>query len=65
VILEHFKSKLEAFEIVVPYSESKLEALVHKHGSVDRVKHLEKGTFMRVRMEDQWAKKLGLEKYRT
>lgn len=65
VILEHFKSKLETFEIVVPYSESKLEALVHKHGSVDRMKHLEKGTFMRVRMEDQWAKKLGLEKYRT
>lgn len=65
VILEHFKSKLEAYEIVVPYSESKLEALVHKHGSVDRVKHLEKGTFMRVRMEEQWAKKLGLEKYRT
>jgi GTPase len=65
VVLEHFKSKLETFEIVVPYSESKLEALVHKHGSVDRMKHLEKGTFMRVRMEDQWAKKLGLEKYRT
>jgi GTP-binding protein HflX len=65
VILEHFMSKLEAYEIVVPYSESKLEALVHKHGSVDRVKHLEKGTFMRVRMEEQWAKKLGLEKYRT
>jgi GTP-binding protein HflX len=65
VIVEHFKSKLEAYEIVVPYSESKLEALVHKHGSVDRVKHLEKGTFMRVRMEEQWARKLGLEKYRT
>lgn len=65
VILEHFKSKLEAIEIVVPYSESKLEALVHKHGSVDRVRHLEKGTFMRVRMEEQWAKKLRLEKYRT
>jgi len=65
VILEHFKSKLETFEIVVPYAESKLEALVHKHGSVDRMKHLEKGTFMRVRMEEQWAKKLGLSKYRT
>jgi GTP-binding protein HflX len=65
VILEHFKSKLEAFEIVIPYTESKLEALVHKHGSVDRMKHLEKGTFLRVRMEEQWAKKLGLEKYRT
>ncbi len=65
VILEHFKSKLEAIEIVIPYTESKLEALVHKHGSVDRMKHLEKGTFMRVRMEESWTKKLGLSKYKT
>ncbi len=64
-ILEHFKAKLETFEIVIPYTESKLEALVHKHGSVDRLKHIDKGTFIRVRMDDVWAKKLGLEKYRT
>ncbi len=65
VIIEHFRAKLETFEVVVPYSESRLEALIHKHGSVDHLKHIEKGTFMKVRMDAAWAKKLGLDKYRT
>lgn len=65
VILEHFKSKLETYEVVIPYAESKLEALIHRHGSVDQRRHIEKGTFIRVRMEESWAKKLRLEKYKT
>jgi 50S ribosomal subunit-associated GTPase HflX len=65
VILEHFKSKLETYEVVIPYSESRLEALIHRHGSVDQRRHIEKGTFLRVRMEESWAKKLRLEKFRT
>ncbi|MBC7386846.1 MAG: GTPase HflX [Cryobacterium sp.] len=65
VILEHFKSKLDTYEVVIPYSESKLEALIHKNGSVDHLKHIEKGTYMRVRMDAAWAKKLGIEKYST
>jgi GTP-binding protein HflX len=65
VILEHFKSKLETYEVVIPYSESKLEALIHRHGSVDQLRHIDKGTFMRVRMDGHWAKKLGIEKFST
>jgi GTP-binding protein HflX len=65
VVLEHFKSKLETYEVVIPYSESKLEALIHRHGSVDQLRHIDKGTFMRVRMDGSWAKKLGIEKFST
>ena len=63
-ILEHFHKGLEVLEIVVPYTESRLEALVHAHGSVETTRHIEKGTFMRVRIEAGWAKKLGLEKFK-
>jgi GTP-binding protein HflX len=65
VILEHFKAKLTTYEVVIPYSESKLEALIHRHGSVDQLRHIDKGTFIRVRMEESWAKKLGLSKFAT
>jgi GTP-binding protein HflX len=64
VILSHFRQKLELWEIMVPYSESKLESRLHAYGSVEVTRHLEKGTFYRLRMEKGWAKKLNLEKYR-
>lgn len=65
VVLEHFKAKLETYEVVIPYSESRLEALIHKNGSVEQIKHIDKGTFMRFRMDEAWVKKLGLAKYST
>jgi GTP-binding protein HflX len=64
VILDHFHKKLELWEIMVPYSESKLESMLYAYGSVEVTRHLEKGTFYRLRMEEGWAKKLKLEKYR-
>lgn len=63
-ILSHFHKNLEVWEIMIPYSESKLEAQVHAHGSIEVTRHLEKGTFYKLRIEKGWAKKLGLEKYR-
>ncbi len=63
-ILETFRKDLEVWEIVIPYSESRLEAQVHAHGSIEKSKHLEKGTFLRVRIAGGWARKLGLERYR-
>ncbi|MGZ3698039.1 MAG: GTPase HflX [Bdellovibrionota bacterium] len=63
-ILEHFRKNLTVFEIVLPYAESKLEAQLYAHGSVEVKRHLEKGTFYRVRMDGSWAAKLQLEKYR-
>jgi len=64
-ILSHFRKSLEVWEIVVPYSESRLEAQLHAHGAIEVQRHLEKGTFFRLRMESGWAKKLRLEKFRT
>lgn len=64
-ILHFFKENLESWELVIPYSESKLESLLYKHGSIETVRHLEKGTFYKVRIPDQWARRLELERYRT
>ncbi len=63
-ILNHFRAQLQVWEVVIPYSESKLEAQVHRYGSVEKSKHTEKGTFYRVRIEDGLARKLGLARYR-
>lgn len=63
-ILNYFVKELEPFEVMVPYAESKMEALIHAHGSVEIKRHLEKGTFYRVRMEQGWANKLGLNRFR-
>lgn len=64
-VLEHFRKSLELWEIVVPYAESKLEAQLHAHGSVEVTRHFEKGTFYRLRIDRSWAQKLELEKYRS
>jgi GTP-binding protein HflX len=64
-ILEHFRKRLELWEIVIPYAQSRLEAQIHAVGSIERSRHLEKGTFYRVRIDAGWARKLELAKYRT
>ena len=63
-LLNYFHQQLELWEILIPYTESKLEAQLYAHGSVELFRHLEKGTFYRLRMDSNWAKKLGLEKFR-
>ncbi len=64
-ILDHFKARLATFELLIPYADSRMEALIHEHGSVEIKRHMEKGTFLKVRMEEAWAKKLGILKYST
>lgn len=63
-LLEHFRRSLALWEVVIPYAESRVEAMLHRYGSVELKRHLEKGTFYRLRIEDSWARKLGLEKFR-
>ena len=63
-ILDYFRKKLELWEVMIPYAESRLEAQLYAHGSVETVRHLEKGTFYRVRIEEGWARKLDLSRYR-
>ena len=62
-ILDYFRKKLQLWEVLIPYSESKLESQLYAHGSVETVRHLEKGTFYRVRMDEGWARKLELARY--
>ncbi len=64
LIVDHFTAKLELWEVVIPYSESKLESQIQANGSVEKRNYLEKGAFYRVRIHSAWAKKLGLAKYR-
>lgn len=64
-ILEHFRGALELWEVLIPYSESRLEAQLHANGSVEKTSHLEKGTFYRLRIDSGWAKKLDLKRYRV
>jgi GTP-binding protein HflX len=64
-LLAHFHGHMEVWEIVVPYGESRFESQLHAHGRVEVTRHLEKGTFYRLRMEAGWAKKLELARYRT
>jgi GTP-binding protein HflX len=63
-VLQYFRSHLEVYEVVIPYSESKMHAMIHAHGSVEISREIEKGMFYRVRMAEGWAKKLGLVKFR-
>ncbi len=63
-VLEYFRSHLEVYEVVIPYAESKMHAMIHAHGSVEISREIEKGMFYRVRMAEGWAKKLGLVKFR-
>ena len=64
-VLEHFRQGMELWELLIPYSESRTEAMLHAHAVVESSKHLEKGTFYRIRIEAGWAKKLGLDRFRT
>lgn len=64
-IQEHFRGEMASWELVVPYSEARLEAQLHEHGVVENKKHLEKGTFYRVRIHPGWATRLDLQRYKT
>jgi GTP-binding protein HflX len=63
-ILGHFQKQLEVVELLVPYSEGRVEAMLHQYGVIEVSRHMEKGTFYRLRIEKSWAQKLGLEKFK-
>jgi len=64
-ILDHFKTKMQVFEVVVPYTEGKLLAKIQEHGAINSTKYLEKGVFMQVKMDTAIANKLGVTRYAT
>lgn len=64
-ILTHFEKVLQTWEVVVPYSDARLESRIRDSGRVEQVKYLKKGTFIRVKISDPVAEKLGLTRYKT
>ncbi|OFZ80257.1 MAG: hypothetical protein A2583_14840 [Bdellovibrionales bacterium RIFOXYD1_FULL_53_11] len=63
-ILGHFRKNLELWEVVVPFADGRTDALLHAHSDIERRRQLEKGMFYRVRIDPQWARRLGLARYR-
>jgi GTP-binding protein HflX len=64
-ILDYFKTKMQVFELVIPYTEGKLLAKIQEHGAINATKYLEKGVFMQVKMDASIAGKLGVARYAT
>jgi GTP-binding protein HflX len=62
-VLSHFRQNLEVYELLVPFAESRMHAMIHAHGSVEVSREVEKGMFYRVRMDGEWAGKLGLKRF--
>ena len=58
------KERLEVIEVVIPYTESRLEASVRRFGRVEKFKYLDEGTFLRVCISEEWLKKLNLESFK-
>ncbi len=64
-ILSYFQSKMLQMDLMIPYAQSKLEAQMHAVAQVETKKHLEKGTFYRIRIPEGLAKKLNLARFKT
>ncbi len=64
-ILDYFKTKMQIYEVVVPYTEGKLLAKIQEYGAISNTKYLEKGVFMQVKMDTAIAQKLGVTRYAT
>jgi len=62
-VLAFFTDLMRVWEIVVPLGEGSLDAALHRYGKVEVVRYFEKGVFYRVRMDEAWAKKLGLHRF--
>jgi GTP-binding protein HflX len=64
-ILDHFRTRMETWDLVLPYSEGKLQAQLQEFGSIQQTRYLEKGVFMQVMLDSGIARKLGVKKYAT
>ena len=64
-IIDHFKTKMETWDLVIPYHEGKLQAQLQEYGAILQTRYLEKGTFLQVKLDSSIAKKLGLKRYAT
>ena len=64
-ILDHFKMKMETWDLLLPYDQGKLQAQLQEYGSIHQTRYLEKGIFMQVKLDSTLAKKLDVRRYAT
>ncbi len=64
-ILDHFKTKMEVWELLIPYHEGKLQSQLQEFGAITQTRYLEKGTFFQVKLDSSIARKLGVKRYAT
>jgi GTP-binding protein HflX len=64
-ILDHFKTKMEDWDLMLPYEEGKLQSQLQQFGSISQTRYLEKGIFMQVKLDSSLAKKLDVQRYAT
>lgn len=62
-VLDHFKTRMENWDLLIPYAEGKLQSQIQEFGAVENTKYLEKGIFYRVKLDSSIAKKLGVKRY--
>lgn len=64
-ILDHFKTKMETWDLLIPYDEGKLQAQLQQFGSIGETRYLEKGIFMQLKLDSTLARKLNVRRYST
>lgn len=64
-ILDHFRTKMEVWDLVIPYADGKLQAQIQEFGTISQTRYIEKGVFMQVKLDSSIAKKLGVRRYAT
>jgi GTP-binding protein HflX len=64
-ILDHFRTKMEVWELVIPYADGKLQSQIQEFGTISQTRYIEKGVFMQVKLDSSIAKKLGVRRYAT
>ncbi|NDG83896.1 MAG: GTPase HflX [Proteobacteria bacterium] len=62
-VLNHFKTRMETFDLVIPYHEGKLQAQIREFGSITQTRYLEKGIFLQVMLDASIARKLDVNRY--
>jgi GTP-binding protein HflX len=62
-ILNHFRTRMETWDLLVPYSEGKFQSQLQEYGSILQERYLEKGIFYQVKLDSTLALKLGVKRY--
>lgn len=63
-ILKIFESRMEVYEVMIPFEDGKTAAKLHELGRVEKKTATEQGLFFRVKTLPAFAAQLNLEKYR-